>query len=183
VPESDHPTSDHPTSDTPSDRTSDNPHFPVPQLDPHDLLDPPANEQWPSDPLPELEHDLEVLSWLACSPQLGEEVTGYLCDALAAWALAGHGYPQMALPEAGPNCDHLQALKVIIDRIPQRIIDADSIAQKMDLGRFGRLLSRAFWASWDPQAVLESVDRELVTTMPWLAGPPAPYRLPGGGTL
>ena len=169
MPESDRPTSDHPR--IPESRDLD------------DSTVPPASEQWPSDPLPALEHDLEVLSWLVCSPQLGGEVTGYLCDALADWALAGHGYPQMALPEAGPDCDHLQAMKVIIDRIPQRIIDADSVAQKMDLGRFGRLLSRAFWASWDPQAVRESVDRELIVVMPWEAGPPAPDHLPGGGVL
>lgn len=178
------PESDRPTSDTPSDRTSDTSRFPVPPRDLHDPTVPPASEQWPSDPMPELEHDLEVLSWLVCSPQLGGEVTGYLCDALAEWALAGRGYPRdMAFPAAGPDCDHLQALKVIIDRIPQRIIDGDSIALKMDLGRFGRLLSRAFWASWDPQAVRDSVDRELIMAMPWLAGPPAPYRLPGGGML
>ena len=166
----------------PNRPTSDHPRFPE-SRDLDDSTVPPASEQWPSDPLPTLEHDLEVLSWLVCSPQLGGEVTGYLCDALQGWALAGHGYPQMALPDAGPDCDHLQAMKVIIDRIPQRIIDADSVAQKMDLGRFGRLLSRAFWASWDPQAVRESADRELLMAMPWLAGPPAPYRLPGGGVL
>ena len=120
---------------------------------------------------------------MVCSPQLDGEVTGYLCDALANWALTGHGYPQMALPDAGPECDHLEALKVIIDRVPQRIIDADSIALKIDLGRFGRLLSQAFWASCDPQAVRESLDRELVMAMPWLTEPPAPYRLPGGGVL
>jgi len=166
VPESDHPTSDYPR-------------FP----DLNDLHELPAGEQWPPDPLPHVERDLEVLSWLVCSPQLGGEVTGCLCDALQDWALAGRGYPQMALPEAGPDCDHLQALKVIIDRIPQRIIDADGVADKMDLGRFGRLLSRAFWASWDPQAVRESGDRELLMTRPWLTAPPAPYRLPGGGVL
>ena len=63
------------------------------------------------------------------------------------------------------------------------IIDADGVALKMDLGRFGRLLTRAFWASWDPQAVRDSVERELVVATPWVSGPPAPYRLPGGGVL
>ena len=138
--------------------TSDNPHF----ADLHDLHENPTvrrpSEQWPSDSLPDREDDLEVLSWLACSPQLGGEVTGYLCDALQNWALAGRGYPPMALPKARPDCDHLQALKVIIERIPQRIIDAAGVAEKMDLGRFGRLLAHAFWASWNPQAVRESVD-------------------------
>lgn len=173
------PDSDRPTSDNLSDSSC----FPAPSPDPQDPTIPPTTEQWPSDPLPAFTRDLEVVSWLVCSPQLSVEVTGYLCDALTGWALAGRHYPQMALPEAGPWCDHLQALKVIIDRIPQRIIEADSVADKMDLGRFGRLLSRAFWASWDPQAVRESLDRELVMSMPWLDGPPAPYRLPGGGAL
>ena len=163
--------------------TSDNPR--VSGL--HDLDDDPtvspAREQWPCEALSDREHDLAVVSWLVCSPQLGGEVTGYLCDALQGWALAGRGYPQMALPEAGPDSDHLQALKVIIERIPQHIILAGSVAEKMDLGRFGRLLAHAFWASWDPQAVRESVDRELLRVMPWEAGPPAPDHLPGGGVL
>lgn len=156
------PESARPTSDNPLTADLD---------DLHDLHD-----------LPELEHDLEVVSWLVCSSQLGGEVTGYLCDALREWAVAGRGYPQMRLPDAGPDCDHLQELKVILDRIPQRIIDAETVAEKMDLGRFGRLLSRAFWASWDPQAVRESAERELLLAL-HLTGPPARYRLPGGGVL
>jgi hypothetical protein len=59
--------------------------------------------------MPTLEHDREVLSWLQCSTQLSSDVTGYLCDTLLDWALRGRGYPQMALPDAGPDCDHLQA--------------------------------------------------------------------------
>lgn len=171
------PESGRPTSDIPPERTS---------LDPPELPDPtvpPVSEQWPPDPMPALEHDLEVLSWLVCSPQLDGEVTGHLCDALAGWALAGRGYPQMALPDDGPDCDHLQALKVISGRISQRVLDADGVALKMDLGRFGRLLIRALLASRDPQAVRDSVERELVAATPWVIGPPAPYRLPGGGVV
>ena len=133
--------------------------------------------------LPELEHDLEVVSWLVCSSQLVGDVTGYLCEALREWAVAGRGYPQMALPDAGPDCDHLLELEVIRGRIPQRIIDAETVAEKMDLGRFGRLLSRALWASRDPAAVRASAERELLIAVPQLAGPPAPSRLPGGGVL
>lgn len=165
--------------------------------DPYDAFDPivATASDTPSTPLPALECDLEVLSWLVCSPQLGGEVTGYLCDALATWALAGRGYPQMTvpygaaatmsaeLPDMGPDCDHLQTLKFIVDRIPQRIVDADGVSLKMDLGGLGRLLSRAFWASSDPQAVREALDRELRMTVPWLADPPVPFRLPGAGVL
>ena len=93
-----------PESDRP---TSDNAHFAAASHTPHDPTVP-LHCDPTSDPMPDLESDLEVLSWLACSPQLGGEVTGYLVDALAGWALAGRGYPEMAVPDAGPECDHLQ---------------------------------------------------------------------------
>ena len=168
-----------PESDRP---TSDNARFAAASRNPHDPTVPlhcdPA-----SDLMPDLEGDLEVLSWLACSPRLGGVVTGFLVDAFAGWALAGRGYPQVAVPDAGPECDHLQALEVIIARLPRRIIDADGVALKMDLGRLGRLLSRASWACWDPQAVRDSIERELTALLPWVAGPPAPSRFPDGGVL
>ena len=92
MPESDHSTS-RPTSDHPS---SDSPFF----SDRHDLPDPTvplASDQWPPDPLPPLEHDRQVLAWLQCSPELGHEVTGYICDALLDWSLhGGRPYPDMA---------------------------------------------------------------------------------------
>jgi hypothetical protein len=164
VPASDIPSSNHLTS----------------SIDLFDPTVPPAGQQWPADPLPDLEHDREVLHWLQCSPQLSSEVTGYLCDALIDWALTGRGFPQMALPDAGPDCDHLQALQQIIDRFPQRIAQAPTVAEKLELGRAGRMLSRAYWASWDPQGVQDAIDRELVMAMPWLAGPPAPLEAPDG---
>ena len=157
---------------------SDSPRFPdhlTASTDPVDPTVPPAGQQWPSDPLPDLEHDREVLSWLQCSPQLNADVKGYLVDALLDWALGGRGYPQMALPDAGVGCDHLQALQQIIERIPQRIAEAQTVAEKLELGRAGRLLSWAFGASWDPQGVQAAIDRELVMAMPWLAAPPAPF--------
>jgi len=168
VPESDHP------------RFPDHLTAPTDPFDPFDPTIPPVRRHRPSDPLPDLEHDREVLSWLQCSPQLSSEVKGYLVDALLDWALTGRGYPQMALPDAGPDCDHLQALQQIIERIPQRIAEAETVADKLELGRAGRLLSRAFWAAWDSQGVQDAVDRELVMAMPWLAGPPAPYEVPDG---
>jgi hypothetical protein len=163
---------------------SDHPRFPdhlTALFDLFEASDPtvaPADQQWPSGPLPDLEHDREVLSWLACSSQLSSDVKGYLVDALLAWALEGRGYPQMALPDAGPDCDHLQALQQIMDRFPQRIAEAEGVGGKLELGRAGGLLQRAFWASWDPQGVRDAHDRELLMAMPWLAGPPAPFEVP-----
>ncbi len=159
---------------------SDHPHLPDHLTDP---TDPTVGQQWPSDPLPDLEHDREVLSWLQCSPQLSSDVKGYLVDALLDWALTGRGYPQMALPDAGPDCVHLQELQQIIERIPQRIAEAETVADKLELGRAGRLLSRAFWADWDPQGVQDAIDRELIMAMPcrgWPARPP-PTRCRTGG--
>jgi len=117
------------------------------------------------------------------SPQLSSDVTGYLVDALLDWALTGRGYPQMALPDSGPDGDHLQELQRILERFPRRIAEAKGVAAKLELGRAGRLLACAVWASWDPQGVQDSIDRELVMAMPWLAEPPAPYELPDGRVL
>jgi len=143
----------------------------------------PAGRPRPAEPLPDLERDREVLSWLQCSPQLSSDVTGYLVDALLDWALTGRGYPQMALPDSGPDGDHLQELQRILERFPRRIAEAKGVAAKLELGRAGRLLACAVWASWDPQGVQDSIDRELVMAMPWLAEPPAPYELPDGRVL
>ena len=160
---------------------SDKPRFPDVPLDP---TLPAAGQQWPSDPPPTLEHDRQVLAWLQCSPELSGDVTGYICDALLDWSLnGGRPYPDEALPDAGPNCDHLQALKEIVERFPQRIIDADTVAEKMELGRAGRLLSRAVWAALDPEAVRDAIGRGLVMQMPWLASGPAPFVLPDGRVL
>ena len=133
---------------------------------------PPAGGHWPSGPMPTVEQDRQVLAWLQCSAELGSEVTGYLCDALLDWSLhGGRGYPDMALPAAGPDCDHLQALREIIERVPQRITEARTVREKLALGRAGRLLRRAAWAALEPQAVRESAERELLMGMP---EPPAP---------
>ena len=131
-------------------------------------------------PLPTLESDREVLAWLQCSTQLGAEVTGHLCDALLDWALVGRGYPRMAPQETGPDCDHLLAFQRIIERFPRRIAEAQTVADKLELGHVGRLLARAYRASWDPQGVQDAFDRELMMAMPWVAGPPAAYRLADG---
>ena len=43
---------------------------------PIDLAIPRGGFRWPPDPIPTLEHDREVLSWLQCSTQLSSDVTG-----------------------------------------------------------------------------------------------------------
>ena len=172
MPESDHPFSpDHLTVLFDLFEASDS-------TDPTASSVPPARQQWPPDPLPDLEHDRQVLSWLACSSQLDVDIKGHLVDALLAWAMEGRGYPQMAEPDAGPDCDHLQALQQIIGRFSQRIAQAETVAGKLELGRAGRLLQRALWASWDPQGVRDSRDSELLMAMPWLAGAPARFEAP-----
>jgi len=156
---------------------SDHPHLPDHLTDP---TDPTVGQQWPSDPLPDLEHDREVLSWLQCSPQLSSDVKGYLVDALLDWALTGRGYPQMALPDAGPDCVHLQELQQIIERIPQRIAEAETVADKLELGRAGRLLARAFWAAWTPKAFRTPSTASWSWPCRGWPGPPAPYEVPDG---
>lgn len=152
-----------------SDHTSDNPFVADDLSDPLDPTVPPAGSLRPPDPIPTVEQDRQVLAWLQCSTELGSEVTGYLCDTLLDWSLhSGRPYPEMALPADGPDRDHLQVLTEIIERIPRRITDAETVAGKLELGRAGRLLRRAAWAAANPQAVRESLDRELLVTMPAL---------------
>ena len=68
----------------------------------------------------------------------------------------------------------LPVLQKILERFPRRIAEAQTVADKLEIRHVGRLLARAYRASWDPQGVQEAVDRELVMVMPWLAVPPAP---------
>jgi hypothetical protein len=136
-----------------------------------------ADQEWPSDPLITLEQDRSVLAWLHGSNQLSPATTGYLCEALLEWALLGLTWPEEAEPDAGPDCDHLQALAQIAERLQQRIVLAQPLSAKFDLGRVGRLLNRAIRCELDPVALQDSLDRELVHAMPWLAGPPAPVVL------
>jgi hypothetical protein len=153
---------------------SDDPPVPAHLLPPTHPTVSAAGRLRPTAPLPDLERDWEVVSWLACSTQLSSDVTGYLCDALLDGALAGRGYPQMAPPDAGPGSDHLQVLKQIIDRIPQRIAEIPGVASKLELGRAGRLLARAYRAAGDPHGVRDAIDRELAMGTPSPPGPPAP---------
>lgn len=149
---------------------SDHPRFTVPLSA---STEPSASDLSVGRPLPSVEDDRQVLSWLQCSPQLSSEVKGYLVDALLDGTLNGRGYPQMKMPDGGPDGDHLQVLQQIIARLPQRIAEAQGVSEKLELGRAGRLLSRALWAASDPQGVQESVERELLADTPGESGAPA----------
>jgi hypothetical protein len=137
-----------------------------------------SSEQWRSGQLPRpIEQDREILAWLQCSPELGGEVTGYICDALLDWCLQGRPYPQAPAPAAGPAGDHLQLLQDVIGRLRREASVLPGVASKLELGRAVRLLNRAVQAVDDPDGVRDAIDRELVM-MPSLNGQ---RLLPPGG--
>jgi hypothetical protein len=135
-----------------------------------------------ADPLPTLEQDLGVVAWLQGSTQLSSATTGYLCDALLAWALLGGDWPDPAEPLAGPDCDHLEALGQLIDRWRRRAL-AEPIGRRLELAHVGRGLATAVACQRDPDALAEGQWREMVHRQPWLAGPPAPCVLADGRVL
>jgi len=141
---------------------------------PFDPAMPPPDQRWPADPSPPLEQDRAVLAWLHGSDQLTAAATGYLCEALLEWALIGSSWPQESEPVAGPDCNHLQVLVQITERLTQRIALAQPVSIKFDLARVGRHLSHAVACQRDPDGLQQALDRELVHRMPWLAGPPPP---------
>jgi hypothetical protein len=141
-----------------------------------------SNGPCPADPLPTLEQDLSVVAWLQGSTQLSRATTGYLCDALLAWALLGGEWPDPVEPVAGPHCDHLEALVQLIDRWRRRAL-AEPIGRRLDLAHVGRWLATAVACQRDPDALAESQWREMVHRQPWLAGPPAPCVLADGRVL
>lgn len=154
----------------------------APPPDAADPTVPPPDDQWPADPPATLEQDLAVLAWLQCSSELSSDTTGYLCDALLQWALLGGDWPDPAEPVGGPDCDHLEALVQIAQRWMQRAI-AEPIERRLELAHVGRGLGTAIACQRDPQALAESLWRELVHRQPWWAGPPAPCVLPDGRVL
>lgn len=152
------------------------------QSSPYDPTVSPA-EQQPADPLPPLERDRAVLAWLHGSDQLTAAATGHLCEALLEWALIGSSWPEESEPTAGPDCDHLQVLVQITERLTQWIALVQPLSAKFDLARIGRHLSQAVACQRDPDALRQALDRELVNRMPWLAGPPPPVVFADGRTL
>jgi hypothetical protein len=150
----------------------------------HDPTVPPIDEQWPADPPPTLEQDLAVLAWLQASHQLSGEATGYICGALLEWVLLGEPWPRdPAEPVAGPECDHLEALVQITERWVRRSVVAVPISRRFEMAMVGRELSFAIRCQADPLQLAESIEREMMHRMPWLAGPPAPVLFADGTVL
>lgn len=132
---------------------------------------------------PSLEQDLALLAWLQSSSNLSAQSTGYICDALLKWAMLGELWPDPVEPRAGSECDHLDLLGQVTERLSWRIHDAQPLARKFDLARIARELSNAIRCQRDPEALQGSLERELVHRMPWLAEAPTPVRLDDGRVL
>ncbi len=109
--------------------------------------------------------------------------TGYLCDALLQWAMLGEGWPDPAEPAAGPECDHLEVLVQIAERLVRRAVVAQPLSRRFELAGVGWELSNAIRCQRDPQALEDSQWRDTVHRMPWLAGPRAPVLLADGRVL
>lgn len=145
---------------------------------------PPAGQlPEPMATLPPLEQDRSVLAWLHGSQQLSAAATGYLCDALLEWALAGLPWPEEAAPAASLQRDHLQTLVLIAERLQQRIALTRPASSTLVLGRVGRHLSHAIRCQLDPQGLQASLDREQLHQLPWLASRPSPVGLGDGLVL
>jgi hypothetical protein len=162
---------------------SDYPRFPDHLIAAFDPAAASAGQQWPSDPPPTLEQDLSVLAWLQCSHELSAEATGYVCDALLQWALLGESWPDPAEPVAGADCNHLEVLVQIAERLLRRAVVAQPLSRRFELATVGRELSNAIRCQRDPQALEDSQWRDMVHRMPWLAGPPTPVLLADGRVL
>ena len=121
---------------------------------------------------------------LQASHQLSDEAAGYICGALLEWVLLGEPWPRdPAEPVAGPECDHLEALVQITERWVGRSVAAVPISRRFEMAMVGRELSYAIRCQTDPQQLAESIEREMLLRMPWLASPPAPVLFPGGSVL
>ena len=150
----------------------------------HDPTVPLTDEEWPDDRPPTLAQDLAVLAWLQASHQLSGESTGYICGALLEWVLLGESWPRdPAEPVAGPECDHLEALVQIAERWVGRSVVAVPISRRFEMAMVGRELSYAIRCQRDPQQLADSIEREMLHRMPWLAGPPAPVLSRDGSVL
>jgi hypothetical protein len=143
----------------------------------------PFDQKRPAALQPSLEQDLALLAWLQSSSNLSAQSTGYICDALLQWAMLGELWPDPVEPLAGPECDHLDLLGQVTERLSWRIHDAQPLARKFDLARIARELGNAIRCQRDPEALRGSLERELVHRLPWLAAAPAPVRLADGRVL
>ena len=143
----------------------------------------PLEQQGPAALQPPLEQDLALLAWLQASSNLSAQSTGYICDALLQWAMLAELWPDPVEPLTGPECDHLDLLEQVTERLSWRIHDAQPLARKFDLARIARELGHAIRCQRDPEALRGSLEREMVHRMPWLAAAPAPVRLADGRVL
>jgi len=104
------------------------------------------------------------------SRQLSGEASGYICGALLEWVLLGEPWPRDPVePIAGPDCDHLEALLQITNRWAARSVAADPVSRRFEMAIVGRELTQAIRCQSDPQGLAESIEREMVHRMPWLA--------------
>ncbi len=150
---------------------------------PDDPMSPVVEQHWPPNPLLSvtLAEDLSVLAWLENSrSQLSSDCTNHLCGALLEWSMLDELWPDPLEPAAGPDCDHLEALIQVRERLLRRIVEASTVQARFDLARIGRELSNAIRGQRYPKGLAECRQRELVSRMPWLAGPPAPVGCAGG---
>ncbi len=97
--------------------------------------------------------------------------------------MLGEHWPDPAEPGAGAECDHLDLVVQVTERLSWRIHDARPLARKFDLARIARELGNAIRCQRDPEALRGSLERELVHRMPWLAAVPASVRLDDGRVL
>lgn len=149
---------------------------------PDHMSDAPPAGQLPGS-LPPLEHDRSVLAWLHGSQQLSTAASGYVCDALLEWALAGLPWPEQSAPAASLQRDHLRTLVLIAERLQQRIALTGPASSTLLLGRVGRHLSHAICCQLDPIGLQASLDREQLHQLPWLASRPSPVEFGDGLVL
>ena len=143
----------------------------------------PLEQHGPADGPPSLEQDVALLAWLQTSSNLSAQCTGYICDALLQWAMLVEAWPDPEEPLAGSNCDHLDLLGQITERLSWWVHDAQPLARKFELARIARELGNAIRCQRDPEALRGSLMRELVHCRPWLASAPTPVRLADGRVL
>ena len=121
---------------------------------------------------PSLAEDLSVLAWLQVThDQLSEVCTGHVCGALLEWSMSGGGqlWPDPVEPADAADCDHLELLVQITQRLIWRITSTPSVEARFELARVARELSHAIAGQRDPQALAEARERELLHRMPDLA--------------
>ena len=131
-----------------------------------------------------LQADLSVLAWLETDrQQLSGTCTDYICSALLEWSMLGHQWPAPVEPALGADCEHLDTLVAITERLTQHAVLAQPRSRRYELARVARELTLAIRSQRDPEALADSLWRELAHRQPWRAVPPAQVSLPDGRVL